>query len=169
VPIDSDTRCAAPQSSAEEGGDALDAERYLQAFRTRRDYCRSLLELSKRQPELIDRDDYTLLMETLGQKQRILGRMEELKTRHADISKSWPHDKSLLAADDRHACEELLAESEQLLVQLMTCEQQSTDSLIERRNRTESELHSLAEGSRVHEAYRDAHTPAARPRLDVDQ
>ncbi len=64
---------------------ATDALDYLRAFKTRRDYCRELFDLSEHQSELITADDYSALLTKLGRKQRILGRMQELKSQQPEL------------------------------------------------------------------------------------
>src|SRR5580693_5370446 len=54
----------------------------------RRKHCRDLLELSRRQIQFIESNDFTQLMATLAQKQRILGRLDEVKRRYPPPARS---------------------------------------------------------------------------------
>ena len=64
---------------------------YLATFRTRRDRCRELLDLSNEQDNLIERDDYTGLLDVLGRKQRILSESSANSPRRNKTSRNFFH------------------------------------------------------------------------------
>ena len=140
-------------------------------FRVRRDYCRALLELSRGQDTLIETDDYTQLLVILGQKQGILGRMEELNRGQPRLWETWRAQRGQLDAGTRALCETLLEETQTVLAELHQQEHLSTERLASRRNETRLELATIAHGARAHDAY--AHVEAASAesgyRLDVGQ
>lgn len=137
-------------------------------FGTRHECCRALLQLSRRQRDLIAADDYTQLLAVLGQKQRLLGRLDELNRQHPDLRQQWRARRDSLPAAERQRCEHLLAEMEQMLAALTEEERESTDLLAARRDETQRQLHEIACGTEVHQAYRDEIRSPHR-RLDVGQ
>src|SRR3546814_8671282 len=68
----------------------------------------------------------------------------------------WRRCRESAGADTRETCEQLLAEAESTLAELLNEETASTDELIVRRDATQCELQELSQNSRVHEAYRSA-------------
>lgn len=145
------------------------ASDFLATFRARKQLCAALLELSRRQRALIDADDYTQLLVVLGQKQRILGRLEELKGREPDLLERWQAERDGLESTTRAECDQALAETETILADLAEEENDATQHLAQRRDETRRELEALAQGSEVHDAYRDSLAPATHRHLDVDR
>lgn len=142
---------------------------FLQVFRSRREYCRALLELSYRQMELISADDYSQLMVVLGQKQRLLGRMEEMKKGQPELWRQWHDRRDQLEPALRNECEKVLEETENVLAELVQREKEGTDSLTARRDQTREQLQTVSQGTQVNEAYRNSLAPASHRHLDVDQ
>lgn len=138
-------------------------------FRKRRDQFSALLGYSRRQSDLIQADDYTELLVVLGQKQGILSRIDEINKQFPGLQDQWRQWRDHLDADTRDTCDRLLDETERILAELIEHEQASTVRLTERRNATQRQLEAVSEGSRVHQAYRDAVPPATHRHLDVDQ
>jgi hypothetical protein len=147
----------------------LDQSNMLTVLNARRQHCRSLLDLSRRQRSLIDASDYSQLLSILGQKQRLLGRLDELNKEHPDLKSRWKQIRDAGDPDWRDDCEHVLAETESILAELIEEEEQSTDYLTRKRDATQKELHAVTEGSRVHDAYRDSLAPATHRHLDIDQ
>ena len=73
----------------------LDTAEILNILKMRRQHCRNLLDLSRRQRGLIDASDYSHLLTVLGQKQRLLGRLDELNTQHPDFRGQWARLRTL--------------------------------------------------------------------------
>jgi len=121
----------------------------------RRKHCRDLLELSRRQHQFIDAADYTQLMSTLAQKQRILGRLDEVKRRYPELSRQWTslRDSGLPAI--RNDCESLIAETEAILAELLESEKRGTLQLSERRETTRRQIEALSQGVHVNQVYAD--------------
>jgi hypothetical protein len=133
----------------------------------RRAQCLRLLELSFRQRDFIAREDYTALLGLLGQKQQILGRLDEQKERQPALVEFWRTRRDGLPAGPRDRCERLLVGIESALAQLVGEEQASSEHLARRRDATRHELERLHQGAEVHRAYRDGTDPAAHRHLDV--
>lgn len=141
---------------------------YLQLFNTRREYFRLLLNLSRKQASCIHGEQYSELLEILGQKQRILGSLDELsRTRQRQIHE-WTTARDQLDPTMRSACEEVLAECESLLADLLSEESTSTTHLTTRRDRTRQQLQAVSQGTHAHAAYHDAESPAASSPLRLD-
>ncbi|NOX54382.1 MAG: hypothetical protein GXP27_08040 [Planctomycetes bacterium] len=138
-------------------------------FATRREYCRILLEMSRRQFELVQNADYAGLLELLGRKQRLLGRLDQLNQSHPDLWEQWRQRRDYLPAEARSRCERILKESEDLLAQVLAQEKQGTDLLTAQRDATQQQLETIAQGIQTQEAYRDHLAPATHRRLDVNQ
>lgn len=138
-------------------------------FRDRRDLCRALLELSRRQERLIERDEYGELLAVLSGKQRLLGRLDEMKRRHPDLIPRWRAGRDRLLPAERAECEDLLAEAEALFAELIEEEGQSAEHLARRRDAARGQLEAIANGSRTHHAYRDTLAPSTHRLLDVNR
>jgi hypothetical protein len=121
----------------------------------RRKHCRDLLDLSRRQNQFIDTSDYSQLMATLAQKQRILGRLDEVKRRYPELSRQWTtlRDSGLPAV--RTDCESLIADTEAILAELVETEKQGTEQLSERREATRRQLAAVSQGVHVNQVYAD--------------
>ena len=148
---------------------AANARDFLDTFTARREQCRALLELSRQQHELISNNDYDKLLVVLGQKQRILGRLDEMKTRHDDFVVQWKLHRGALDPETRDDCDHILAETETILVELIGEENDSTKQIVRRRDAAHSQLRLLGEGQRVNHAYHDSLAPATNRHLDVNQ
>src|SRR5271168_2342074 len=104
----------------------LTLEEIRDVLQHRRKHCRDLLELSHRQHQFIDAGDYTQLMSTLAQKQRILGRFDEMKRRYPELSRQWTSLRDSGLPATRDDCESLIAETETLLAELLESEKRGT-------------------------------------------
>jgi hypothetical protein len=133
----------------------------------RRSHCARLLELSRRQRDLIASGDYTTLLSVLGQKQQILAGLDVHKTRQPALIAFWQRQRNILPAEDRQRCEALLAEVDRVLALLVGEEEASSASLVRQRDATRSELEQLNRGSEVHRAYRDPLGATTHRHLDV--
>ena len=141
----------------------------LEIFKTRREYCRSLLQMSQEQLGLVENNDYTQLLELLGRKQRLLGRLHELSGTHADVWTHWSELRGTIAPELRKECECVLEESEQLLAEVLDHEKAGTTILTEHRDATQRQLETVSQGVEVHEAYRDNVVQTTHRRLDVNR
>ena len=145
----------------------LTLSEFEQLLEHRRVECARLLELSHHQRQCIARDDYTGLLELLGQKQQILGRLDEHKARQPALVEFWRRRRDDLPPAQRDRCENLLAGVEHALARLIGEEQASSEQLARRRDATRHELERLHQGAAVHRAYRDGLDAAGHRHLDV--
>jgi len=144
------------------------ATNFLTIFADRRQCFADLLELSQRQLELVEKNDYAQLLGLLGGKQQIIGRLESLGRSRPGLWDDWRSDRNQLAPLARQACEEVLAQTEALLARLLEHERTSTETLARRRDQTARELRAVAAGGRVNQAYRDSFAPVTHRHLDRD-
>ena len=140
---------------------------FLRAFEARRDCCRALLTLARKQQESIAAEDYTRLLALLAQKQRVLGALDALGRERPTLRDDWRRLRDGAPAAARGACERVLEESESLLAEVLAEERSSTDDLTRRRDETQRRLQELSAGTRAHEAYRDALGPDSHRHLDI--
>ncbi len=147
----------------------LDAAGILDVMKKKRQHFRSLLDLSRRQRGLIDSSEFSQLLTVLGQKQRLLGRLEELNKQYPDLRSLWGAQKETGDPEWRDDCEHVLAETEVILAELLQEEQQSTDHLAKRRDDTRKELQTVSQGTAVNEAYRDSLAPSTHRHLNLGQ
>ncbi len=127
----------------------------LQAFRTRRNYYATLLQLSKNQQMYIETEDYTQLLALLGEKQQVLSRLEELHTEQPQLTAQWKACREVIDAATLSDAEHLLAEMETILTELKQKETTSTDTLLTQKAITEQEIQEVISGEQTHDAYRD--------------
>jgi hypothetical protein len=142
---------------------------YPKLFAVRLEYSKALLKLSLRQQELIQEEDYTSLLDVLGQKQRLLGQLDQYTSQLPRLWEKWQADRAQLPGELRETCETILQESEAVLAQLLQNEDTSTKSMVVRRDQTRQQLQSLNQGGKVGEAYRDSLAPVTHRHLNIDQ
>ncbi|QDT98327.1 hypothetical protein V144x_38130 [Gimesia aquarii] len=142
---------------------------YPKLFSVRLEYSKRLLKLSFEQQNLIDQDDYSGLLDVLGQKQRLFGQLDQYTRQLPKLWEKWRSERDLLSADQREVCEQILRESEEVLAKLLKNEDTSTQCMVDRRDRTNHQIQSLNQGERVGEAYRDSLAPVTHRHLNIDQ
>lgn len=148
---------------------ALGVSDYLKIFKSRREYCRALLDLSQQQRAMIAAGDYGQLMGLLSQKQRLLGRLDEVARAEPTFWQQWTTRRDGFETGARQDCERVLEESEQILAALLEEENAGTTLLTERRNATQKQLQAISAGSQAHDAYQDPYAVSQARHLDVDQ
>lgn len=144
---------------------ALTSDEYLTAFRTRRECCRALLELSREQRQCIETDNYAELMELLPMKQRLV---DELVGPPDAPWKNWKQDRTQLPTSSRLTGDALLQETEDLLQSLLAEEHVGTQELTARRDASERELAHLSSSQQIDSAYGPAPLAGSRLGLDID-
>lgn len=127
----------------------------------------SLLDLSRRQKEVIAGGNVDDLLKILGQKQQILSRVAEVENLLLPYKRNWRAVRLALDDNDRQILDMALATVEELLAELISLEKESEQLLVTRRDACQRELSEAVSGGSAHHAYT---TPAAsdEPRfLDV--
>jgi hypothetical protein len=144
-------------------------EDILEILKHRRAHCRDLLELSQRQNRVIDASDFSSLLVVLGQKQRLLGRLDEIKRRYPELGRQWSALRETGLPSVRRDCEAIISETEAILAELVQTEKDGAEHLQQRRDATRQQLETIAQGVHVNETYRDNVAPLSHRFLDVNR
>src|SRR5262245_8552388 len=130
------------------------------------DCLAQLRDLAVRQWHFIERDEMHALMQALGAKQQMLGRLQDLDRRLAPFRGEDAEGRPWPTVERRQQCRDLLARCESLLAETLQWERQGEVLLRERRDLAAARL---AEATAAVEA-RDAYAvdiPRDPPRLDL--
>jgi len=138
-------------------------------LRTRREYCRVLLELSRRQSQLIGNSDYSELLDLITRKQRVLQRLDSLKSRQSTVITCWKETRDTMPEDVRATCSALIDETESLLAELLDQENACTVELTHRRDETRRRLADISGGRQAHEAYHTEKPTLSQHVLDIER
>ncbi len=141
----------------------------LEILKHRRTHCHGLLELARRQKQVIDASDYSQLMALLAQKQRLLGRLDEINRRHPDLGRRWEQLRGQGSSPSRSDCEAVISETESILAEILQTEKEGTERLGRRRDDARRQLESIAHGVHVNETYRDNVAPLNHRFLDLNR
>ncbi|MCA9039399.1 MAG: hypothetical protein KDA65_03525 [Planctomycetaceae bacterium] len=128
---------------------------YLSFFKHRNEHCRILLSLSEEQNTAIRENRLDELLAIIGRKQRVLSVMEQEKGQHPEIWEQWQSDRANLNSKNRERCEQLLAETENILAALVQMEQQGTMQLEKNRDDTQQQLEKISRSMHANDAYYD--------------
>jgi hypothetical protein len=132
---------ATPQTDSKPQPELLDV------LQRRREYCRAMLELSRRQAALIDDGNFSELLQLIAQKQRVLEHLAELGRTFGGIVDFWKSVRDRLATDARSKCQAAIDDAESLLAESMALEKQGTETLSQRRDETQGRLKEIGEAS----------------------
>ncbi len=141
----------------------------LEVLKHRRTHCRALLDLSRRQSQVIEASDYSSLLGVLGQKQRILMRLDEINKQYPELGSRWTTLRESADPDLRRQCDDVISEIEAVLAELMMTEKEGAEELSQRRDATRLQLASIAQGVHVNETYRDNVAPFNHRFLDINR
>lgn len=146
----------------------MDASHFVAIFRERRALCRAIAELAGEQRRGLGNSDYSLVIETLQQKQRLVDELARASREQGLVWTSWTSQRERLGTDVRNECEQLLAEIEDLMAALLREEQADVQLLTTRLNATRRELAVINQGVQVREAYGSSTAAASSTGLVVD-
>lgn len=141
----------------------------LEHLRQRREFCQTLLDLSRRQRRLIADGELAGLLDVIGRKQKILGRLDAAKKSQPQVLADWNNRRDELDAATRGECESLLKAIEAALAELLAEEQNCTDQLTRRRDETRRQLAEISSRRQVHGAYGQPAENVSPRVLDVNQ
>lgn len=147
---------------------ALTAQHFQTYFKQRRDAFQELLRLSQKQYQHIVGDEYSELLVVLADRQQTIDRVVSSRSEYGQVVENWRQLRDQLADSSRSQCDELLAEAEQLLTQVMKADEACTTELQARRDATKGQLQRIACGSQAHRAYASEEDSTHRF-LDIDQ
>ncbi len=149
-------------ASATEPTDSRKQPDLLDVLQRRREYCRAMLELSRRQIGLIDDGNFTELLQLIAQKQRVLEHLAELGRSFGGIVDFWKTVRDRLAGDVRSRCQAALDDAESFLSESVALEKQGTAVLSQRRNETQGRLKEIGDTSSGLTGAGGGHAPTSR-------
>ena len=132
---------ATPQTDSKPQPELLDV------LQRRREYCRAMLELSRRQAALIDDGNFSELLQLIAQKQRVLEHLAELGRTFGGIVDFWKSVRDRLVTDVRSKCQTAIDDAEALLAESIALEKQGTETLSQRRDETQGRLKEIGDTS----------------------
>lgn len=138
-------------------------------LRTRREYCRAMLELARHQQTLIAEDRNNELIQLIAKKQRVLEGLTSLAQKFGGLVDHWKSVRDSLSSQDRTECDGIIAESEALLAETLQQESLGTEVLNLRRDRTRRELQELGELSQATAGQGNGAGPPEPQFLDVSR
>lgn len=141
----------------------------LNIFQQRQKQIAGLLELSRQQETAAQSDDYSQLLNLLGQKQAIISRLDETSKRMPHLRENWHAVRDQADAGVRARCEAVLEDCELSLATLLEIEKKCTTVLNDKQNQTKQQLRELSSAGDVHDAYRDPLAVDTHRYLDVGQ
>lgn len=147
---------------------ALKEQHFLSYFKKRRDAFRELLRLSEKQHQHVVGDEYSELLVVLAERQQVIDRVLSNRSQHDQVAETWKKARDQLANSQRSQCDEVLAEAEELLSQVMKSDEACTSELQARRDTTQGQLQRITCGSQAHRAYANEEDSTHRF-LDIDQ
>lgn len=124
-----------------------------------------LHELGRRQAELIETGDIGQLLLLLAEKQRSIGRLQELEQQLNPFRGQEPESRVWRSADTRQQCAGLIERNETLLREILAQERGGEEHLRRRRDETAARLEVVHSAHHARGAYAD-HGSLAR-RLDL--
>lgn len=116
----------------------------------------SLLDLSRRQRELIDAGDIDLVLRVLGQKQLVLAEVADIERELEPWRRRWPRVRAELDDLSRQKLDAALHSVEELLAELIRSERESETALTASRDSVERELTRSREAAPVRRTYGSA-------------
>lgn len=121
-----------------------------------------LHELGRRQGELIETGDTTLLLRLLSVKQTLIGALQESETALGPYRDENPDDRVWASAEHRERCAAQAAACNELLREIVSMEQHGADSISERRDQIANQLQEVHHAAQVRGAYESHRRPASQ-------
>ncbi len=123
----------------------IPTDELLRVLKSRREYCRAMMQLAEEQQTLIAQNQTAQLLQLIAQKQRVIDGLAELGRAFGGLAGYWKQIRDGLAADLRAECDAILAESEVLLATALEREAQGTRELTQRRDETQRQLRQVGQ------------------------
>ena len=123
----------------------IQTDELLRVLKSRREYCRAMMQLAEEQQTLIDQNKTSELLQLIAQKQRVIDGLTELGRAFGGLSGYWKQIRDGLAAALRAECDAILAESEVLLAAALEREAQGTRELTQQRDAKQRELRKIGQ------------------------
>ncbi len=132
---------------------AANSEFFSDLIRAKEKILERLLPISERQLKLVREGDVSLLLQLLGQKQKMFDEFEKIERRlapHRDVppeSRRWKSEK------ERVDTEAAIARCTERLAEILRLDEQSMQEMSEQKTAVEEQVRRLHQGSRLHAAY----------------
>ncbi len=117
----------------------------LRVLKSRREYCRAMMQLAEEQQVLIDQNRTAELLQVIAQKQRVIDGLTEMGAAFGGLAGYWRQIRDGLSSELRVECDTILAESEVLLAAALEREAQGTRQLTQRRDETQRQLRKVGQ------------------------
>jgi hypothetical protein len=144
----------------------LETEQLAEIMSARRERLADLAYLCRRQLELIDSGDMSLLLKVLSAKQRLLGELQTLERALDPFRDQRAEERTWQSPERRSACAKDCDESNRALAEVFQLEQRSSARLAERRDAAAAGLARLHSAHEACGAY--LAPPAATPFHHLD-
>lgn len=115
----------------------------------------SLLDLSRRQRDVIEGGDVDSLLSLLARKQQVLLDVSRIEEKLQPYKRTWKQVRESIGASGRQKLDLALSTVEELLAELIALERESEQVLAQKRDETERELAATVRGRAVNQAYRE--------------
>jgi hypothetical protein len=112
-----------------------------------------LIELTRKQSEVLESGDTERLMDFARQKESELGRLAPVEVRLRSARESWGDVESGVSAEQRRSVQEGVRGVETVLRQLLELEEEQNRAILKRREGTLEEIRRIEAGRRVQKAY----------------
>lgn len=146
---------------------AVDATLVVGLLSEQRDLCAQLCELAERQRPLITGDEPERLLTVLGERQRLLDRLEVLKQRLEPYQQNWLEIRKNLAPADGEKVNQLVDEVNDRLSKILETDKADAELLAVRKSSTSRSMESLKKNKQVGAAYAAAAVVnAGQPQVD---
>ena len=130
-------------------------ESLFDALSQKRDCCRALVSLAKRQRVQISAGDLGPVLEVLATKQRVMGRMDEIQRRLTCFSQGPQSWREGIDRQQQRRCQSVLDETERLLADLLEIEKHCEEELVRFREAAAEQLRNTDAGRQLNRAYLD--------------
>jgi hypothetical protein len=115
-----------------------------------------LWELSRRQIELVERNQIAMLLDLLVHKQRALSALNKIERALDPFRGQAPETRRWATPEDRRRCADRISACEGLLAEIVRQEKQAESELIVRRDETAAQLQGVHAAQEARGAYNSA-------------
>ena len=112
-----------------------------------------LCELGRRQKEIVDRGETTMLLELLATKQKMISVLQQVERELAPFHAEDPDARVWPESDARARCAKQSAECNQLLEAIVVLERDSADRMTVRRDDVAAQLQHVYAAGQARDAY----------------
>ncbi len=117
------------------------------------DVLAQLCAIGRRQQEIVELGETTLLLELLAGKQKMIALLQQLERELAPFHAEDPDRRDWASPAAREECAQLAAECNHLLAEVVELERQSAELLTARRNDVAAQLRQVHTASQARNAY----------------